>query len=157
MLDWDYAQRRTVDAASGALLFVRRAAVEDVGLLDEQFFVYYEETDWLLRANQRGWRTLFLPEVEAVHAAGTSTEAGAQALSLLLLESQQSYARKHFGRGITGVLRIGLGLLDLVRAARALLPGTRRSSSTRDYRARVRLHLGGTSTSTDAFRPPTGR
>ena len=57
----------------GACLFMRRAALADVGLFDERFFVYYEETDWLIRAKRRGWRTVFLPTVEAVHAGAGSS------------------------------------------------------------------------------------
>ncbi len=56
MLDWDYSDCRRVDAATGACLFLRRAAVADVGPFDERFFVYYEETDWMIRAKIRGWR-----------------------------------------------------------------------------------------------------
>ena len=69
MLDWDHREARPVDAARGACLFIRRAAIADVGLFDEHFFVYYEETDWLIRAKRRGWRTVFLPTVEAVHTS----------------------------------------------------------------------------------------
>ena len=73
MLDWDQHDARRVDAATGACLFIRRAAIADVGLFDERFFVYYEETDWLIRAKRRGWRTVFLPTVEAVHASAGSS------------------------------------------------------------------------------------
>lgn len=143
MLDWDYTERRYVDCASGAFLFLRRAAVEDVGPLDEGFFVYYEEADWLVRAKARGWRTLFLPAVEAVHEAGTSSGEDPAALSLLLLESQHRYARKHFGAAAALGLRAALGCLDLGRGVRAALPGMRPAASARTYWARLRLHLGG--------------
>ena len=73
MLDWDHRDARPVDAARGACIFLRRAAIVDVGLFDEHFFVYYEETDWLIRAKRHGWRTVFLPTVEAVHASAGSS------------------------------------------------------------------------------------
>src|SRR6185312_1651928 len=54
-LDRDPAEAGTVEWTSGACLFLRRAAVGDVGPFDERFFVYCEETDWLVRAARRGW------------------------------------------------------------------------------------------------------
>ena len=62
LLDWDYRSLRQVDAATGACLFLRRSALADVGPFDERFFVYYEETDWLIRAKRRGWRTVFVSD-----------------------------------------------------------------------------------------------
>ena len=64
-LDRDPAEAGTVGWSSGACLFLRRAAIGDVGPFDERFFVYYEETDWLIRAKRRDWHTVFRPEVEA--------------------------------------------------------------------------------------------
>ncbi len=139
MLDWDHGDARTVDAATGACLFLRRAALADVGPFDERFFVYYEETDWLIRARRRGWRTVFLPSVEAVHAsAGSSPGANARP-SLLLLESQHRYAEKHFGRATAALLRgalIGIDAARLARHARGA-DAHRRAEA----RARIRVHL----------------
>jgi CelD/BcsL family acetyltransferase involved in cellulose biosynthesis len=147
MLDWDYASRRQVDAATGACLFLRRSAFDDVGPFDERFFVYYEETDWLVRAKQRGWRTVFVPTVEAVHVSGgSSPDAGAQP-SLLLLESQHRYADKHFGRAAGAGLRGTLLGLDAARAARHTLGGDERKVAT--ARDRIRVHVTGM-----APRPP---
>lgn len=143
MLDWKYANRQYVESASGAFLFLRRGAIEDVGPFDERFFVYYEEMDWLVRARARGWRTLFLPGVEAVHEVGTSSDEAPAALSLLLLQSQHRYARKHFGSAMALALRGVLTSLDLVRGLRSALPGARTAASPRIYAKRVRIHLGG--------------
>jgi GT2 family glycosyltransferase len=57
MLDCDHGEVQEVDWAAGACLFLRRAALAEVGQFDERFFVYCEETDWLVRAKQHGWRT----------------------------------------------------------------------------------------------------
>ena len=112
------ATRARVDAATGACLFLRRTALADVGPFDERFFVYYEETDWLIRARRRGWRTVFLPAVEAMHASAGSSPGARARPSLLLLESQHRYARKHFGRGAAGLLRAALLGIDAARLAR---------------------------------------
>jgi GT2 family glycosyltransferase/CelD/BcsL family acetyltransferase involved in cellulose biosynthesis len=148
MLDWDYRSPRQVDTATGACLFIRRAAFEDVGPFDERFFVYYEETDWLVRAKRRGWRTVFVPTVEAVHVSGGSSPDARAERSLLLLESQHRYAGKHFGRATGAGLRGTLIGLDAARVARHALRGDeRRAASARD---RIRVHVTGR-----APRPPS--
>src|SRR5262249_51620460 len=141
MLDWDRRDVRRVDAATGACLFLRRAALEDVGLFDERFFVYYEETDWLLRAKRRGWHTVFLPSVEVVHdSAGSSSGIGSPH-SLLLLESQHRFARKHFGAIRAATLRTTLCGIDAARLARNVLAG--RAEATRESLARMHVHITG--------------
>jgi GT2 family glycosyltransferase len=139
MIDWDYASPRRVDAATGACLFLRRAALGDVGSFDERFFVYYEETDWLIRARQRGWRTMFLPTVEAVHASGGSSQGVSVQPSLLLLESQHRYAEKHFGRGASAALRATQLGIDAARLLRHALRGN--TERTAMARKRIRVHL----------------
>jgi N-acetylglucosaminyl-diphospho-decaprenol L-rhamnosyltransferase len=139
MLDWDHRDARPVDAARGACIFLRRAAIEDVGPFDEHFFVYYEETDWLVRAKRRGWRTVFLPSVEAVHASAGSSPDMRSPHSLLLLESQHRYARKHFGALPTGLLRatqLGIDTARLVRYALGGRPDARAAAADR-----IRVHL----------------
>jgi GT2 family glycosyltransferase len=61
MTGWDRMSERRVDVISGAAMFVRRAAMEEVGLLDEAFFFYGEETDWCHRFRLAGWDLVFAP------------------------------------------------------------------------------------------------
>ena len=56
----------------GACMLVRREAIEQVGLLDEAFFLFSEETDWAYRFRERGWKVLFFPGAECVHVGGAS-------------------------------------------------------------------------------------
>ena len=56
----------------GACMLVRREAVEQVGPLDESFFLFSEETDWCYRFGQAGWKVLFFPGAECVHVGGAS-------------------------------------------------------------------------------------
>ena len=139
MLDWDHRQRRPVDAARGACLFIRRAAIADVGPFDELFFVYYEETDWLIRAKRCDWRTVFLPTVEAVHASAGSSPDVSSSHDLLLLESQHRYARKHFGPAKTALLRTTQLGIDAARLARHALAG--RDEARAAAADRIRVHL----------------
>jgi N-acetylglucosaminyl-diphospho-decaprenol L-rhamnosyltransferase len=58
----------------GSVLLVRREAADTVGLFDEDFFMFSEETDWLYRFRQAGWKVLFTPEAEFVHVGGATTK-----------------------------------------------------------------------------------
>ena len=65
-------QVREAEFAMGACLLVRRAAIEEVGPLDERFFLFSEEVDWCYRFRQAGWRVIFFPGAECVHVGGAS-------------------------------------------------------------------------------------
>jgi GT2 family glycosyltransferase len=56
----------------GACMLVRREAIEQVGLLDEDFFLFSEETDWCYRFRRAGWQVVFFPGAECVHVGGAS-------------------------------------------------------------------------------------
>ncbi len=59
-----------VEAISGAFMFVRRSVIEQVGLLDEGYFLHCDDLDWCMRFRQQGWKILFVPQVEAIHHKG---------------------------------------------------------------------------------------
>lgn len=59
-----------VEAISGALMLVRREALEQVGPLDEGYFLHCEDLDWCFRFRAAGWKILFVPDVEVVHYGG---------------------------------------------------------------------------------------
>jgi N-acetylglucosaminyl-diphospho-decaprenol L-rhamnosyltransferase len=133
MPEWDYASVREIDTARGAWLCLRRKALEDVGPFDERFFMYWEETDWLIRAKRRDWKTIFVPQIQVIHFGRSSSGAessgvvpeGADSviddLSLLYLESLHKYARKHFGLPASLVLRVVLVAFDSLRWLRSVV------------------------------------
>jgi N-acetylglucosaminyl-diphospho-decaprenol L-rhamnosyltransferase len=84
-----------VDQVSGACLALRREALDQVGWLDERFFLYYEEVDWLLRARQAGWSTHYVPEARVTHRWGASTSQLPEACLRHLARSEYLYFRKH--------------------------------------------------------------
>ena len=69
---FDHDSERTADFVMGAAMLVRRAAIEEVGPLDEDFFLFSEETDWCYRFVRGGWEILFTPAAEVVHVAGAA-------------------------------------------------------------------------------------
>jgi GT2 family glycosyltransferase len=64
-----------VDAISGAFMLVRRSAIDQVGVLDEGYFMHCEDLDWCVRFGQAGWKVLFVPQAQAVHKRGRSSRS----------------------------------------------------------------------------------
>jgi GT2 family glycosyltransferase len=69
---FDHQEVREAEFLMGACMLVRREAVEQVGPLDEAFFLFSEETDWAYRFREAGWKVLFFPGAECVHVGGAS-------------------------------------------------------------------------------------
>lgn len=66
----DENETHPADAISGACMLIRRAVIEQIGLLDEQFFAYQEDTDYCFRAQRAGWHVYYYPEAQIIHYAG---------------------------------------------------------------------------------------
>jgi len=62
-----------VDWVSGACMVARREAIDQVGPLDERFFLYWEDADWCRRMHQKGWKVIYFPEPRVVHYVGGSS------------------------------------------------------------------------------------
>lgn len=74
MTDVSHDRIMDVDWLSGAALMCRREAFEEIGLLDERFFMYCEDVDWCKRAHDAGWRVVYYPEVEISHRIGAASD-----------------------------------------------------------------------------------
>jgi N-acetylglucosaminyl-diphospho-decaprenol L-rhamnosyltransferase len=72
MLDFDHASTLDVDWITGACILARRDAVEAVGPLDPEFFLFNEDIDWSKRMHQAGYRVVYLPEAHVMHVIGAS-------------------------------------------------------------------------------------
>jgi GT2 family glycosyltransferase len=69
---FDHDEVYEAEVVKGACMLVRRAAVDEVGELDEGYFLFSEETDWCFRFREAGWSVLFYPGAECVHVGGAS-------------------------------------------------------------------------------------
>ena len=69
---FDHDQTREVEVVMGACMLLRRAAVEEVGYCDEDYFLFSEETDWCFRFREAGWEVVFYPGAECTHVRGAS-------------------------------------------------------------------------------------
>lgn len=98
-----------VDFASGCAICLKRAVIEKIGLLDARFFIYYEETDWCIRAKNASWPTLYVPTASLWHkvsaAMGTTSPATDYYMNrnvlLFLAKHQRGWQRA------TTLLRVG--------------------------------------------------
>ncbi len=84
-----------IDHPLGAAMLVRGAAIQQVGLLDPQFFMYCEEIDWAWRMRKAGWETWLIPEAKVIHYGGASTNQARPATTAYLWESRAKLYRKH--------------------------------------------------------------
>lgn len=69
----DPDQEHTVDSLVGAFMLIRRKAIEQVGLLDESFFMYGEDIDWCYRIGEAGWEIKYYPKTSILHLKGASS------------------------------------------------------------------------------------
>lgn len=88
-----------VDSVMGAFMLVRREAMEEVGLLDEDFFMYGEDLDWAYRMKESGWTIRYNPRVTVLHAKGASSRQRSQRTTLAFYRSMHLFHAKHFRAG----------------------------------------------------------
>jgi len=99
-----------IDWIGGACMMVRRAVISDVGLLDENIFMYSEETDWCYRIRQAGWQVAYLPGACITHLGGASSASSPTRFSIELYKSKLFFFRKHYGWGKMYLLKLGITL-----------------------------------------------
>ncbi len=98
---------RAVDWAQSSALLVRREAAAEVGYLDPDFFVYYDECDFCKRLADAGWKTLFVPAARAIHHDQLSTDLAAGLPRIVEFHRNRDlYMRKHHSRPAALAVRI---------------------------------------------------
>ena len=94
---------------------VRRQAIQEVGLLDENYFMYVEEVDWCYRLRKAGWKVCYLPEAQIVHWGGQSSEGERGKARRLLRQSELLFFKKHYGSLMAVCLQIAICLSSFIR------------------------------------------
>ena len=97
MADWDLDKPREVDVIQGAALTLRRQALDQVGLLDGEYFMYTEEVDLCYRLQKGGWLLYWVPQSQVVHYGGQSTQQIPAEMFLCLYQTKLVFMRKHYG------------------------------------------------------------
>jgi hypothetical protein len=107
-------QMTEVDSVCGAFMLVRKAAVEQVGLLDENFYFYGEDLDWAFRIKQGGWQIYYYPAVEVLHLKGQTSRQQSTRLLHEFYEAMRLFYRKHYAADNSPLLRFAVLLgIDL--------------------------------------------
>jgi GT2 family glycosyltransferase len=101
-------KEQDADWVCGSFLLMRRAALEQVGPLDERYFIYDEDIDWCLQAKQAGWKVRFWPGVSMIHL-GAAANPFMRDKTLVMFRSHVSYLRKNHGRGAAAAYYVGMG------------------------------------------------
>lgn len=122
---YDSGQPFPVDFVLGAALMVRGAAIHQVGLLDEGYFMYCEEMDWQRRLRAAGWPVYLVPTARVVHCGGASTAQFRASMFVALWRSRLRYFRRYhglfFNRLASGLIKLELWMAAR-RARRLVLP-----------------------------------
>lgn len=114
----------SVDWVSGAFMMIRRAVIDDIGLMDEGYFLYFEETDFTLRARRAGWTCWHVPQSRIVHLVGqssgvTSADESTRRRPAYWFESRRRYFLLNHGRlyamAADAAALVGLALGELRR------------------------------------------
>ncbi len=92
---WQYNEERAVEVVMGAFMLVRRETYEQIGGMDEAFFMYGEETDWCWRSRRAGWQVLFMPEARIIHLGGQSSRQVRRQMILQLRSGILKFIRKN--------------------------------------------------------------
>ena len=104
-----------VDYVEGACLLVRRQAFQEVGGLDDGFFMYAEEVDWCYTMANRGWQVWYQPEAKVVHLGGASSAGRRTYREADLYRSRIRFFRKHYGGRSAQVLKIQIYTLTALK------------------------------------------
>lgn len=96
------SEAHEIDWVAGASMLIKRRVFDEVGLFDEDYFLYYEEVDFCLRAARKGWRCRYVPSSRVIHLVGqasgvTDTKKRPSRRPDYWFESRQRYFRKNYG------------------------------------------------------------
>ena len=110
-----------VEVLSGAFMWMRRSALDEVGFLDDSFFMYGEDIDLSIRILNGGWRNHYFNHAPVVHFKGESTKKGSLSHVRVFHDAMRIFTEKHFAGGQALMMRIMIRLGIRLRAASAFV------------------------------------
>jgi GT2 family glycosyltransferase len=117
MDEYPYDRTEDVEVLTGWFWLSPRGAVEQVGGLDERFFMYGEDLDWSFRFLKAGWRVVFFAEAGALHYGAASSGQAPTRFYVEMVRANLQFFQKHYGRlGALGFL-FATGIHELIRVA----------------------------------------
>lgn len=110
-----------VDILSGAFMFMRKSALDKVGLLDEAFFMYGEDVDLSYRITKGGFKNYYLPTTTIIHYKGESTKKGSLNYVKVFYNAMIIFARKHYSGNQSGIFTLLINFAIVFRGMLTLL------------------------------------
>jgi GT2 family glycosyltransferase len=108
MNNWSLDAPREIEAIQGSCFLLRRETLDQVGLLDGEFFMYSEEVDLCLRVRRGGWSLYWVPQARVIHYGGQSSKLVADEMFLQLYRGKVQYFRKHARPIVVGLYKLVL-------------------------------------------------
>jgi GT2 family glycosyltransferase len=140
MREWPHDEDRQVDHVIGAFFLVRREVWEQLGGMDERFFVYLEDLDFSLRASRLGWKTWFLARASIYHKGGGVSDQAKAARLFYSLRSRLAYASKHFSRTAFAATVLATLFIEPLTRVAAVLVRRQSGGLSETVHAYVRLY-----------------
>jgi len=97
---WDYDSPRQVEAVAGCFMLVRRTAIEQVGPMNDQYFMYSEDTEWCWRFKRAGWKIMYTPDAVITHFGQCSSSQAATSMRLMERQSLLAFLEKKSGKSV---------------------------------------------------------
>lgn len=139
-LDQKFADREHVDWVSGSCLMIRRKVLIDSGLLDERFFMYFEDIDFCRRVQMAGWKICYYPNQTLIHYGGQSAKFNILRVMYENRKSQLYFSRIYFGRTGCFVVKSALFIkysMTLLAALTSMLRRKTAGQSIKEVYARA--------------------
>jgi GT2 family glycosyltransferase len=140
---WAFDDVRDVETVCGCYSLVRREAMDQVGVMDETYFVYGDDPDWCFRFRKAGWRIMFTPEPEIIHYGGQNTSQMARRFRWQLEGSKLIFMRLHRRRWTFPLARLLAGLFFLLRVPYWLSKGALRRDRRKEAFEKAGTYLMG--------------
>lgn len=124
---WDHQSVRDCDWVPGCYYLIRKEVIDQVGLFDQRYFLYYEEVDHCYATKQAGWQVTYYPDAPVVHIGGESAKTDnaissvSRQVSALQIESELLYFRKNLGLASVGTHVLLTILAELILTAKQLV------------------------------------
>ena len=113
-----------VDAVSGSFMMLRKQTAEQIGPLDEDFFMYGEDLDWCLRVNEAGWKIYYVPSTQIIHFKGESSKSAPFDRMFDFNRAMALFVKKHFRQRYFFITYYLLILAIWARAAMSFIKGS---------------------------------
>lgn len=152
MTDFDHLSAQSVDWVSGCAMFIRRALLDAIGALDEQFFMYCEDVDFCLRAGQAQAQVVYVPQAVVTHTIGRSSDKNADRMIWEFHRAWFAFDKKRHPKG-SALRRLAVWGGLWLRAGMRILKRRISAQSRKRFLGSSAGAAGGTSTRFEGHPP----